>query len=733
VESKLHAPDAREEWVRRQHLVRDLAAAEARLILVDAPAGFGKTILIAQWRSAAGEARPFAWITLDPADDDPARLWWHVVLALERACPGLADRDLLRFLRTRAPDIMGTLLPALVNALAELSEPVVLVLDDYHSVKEPSCHEQVEFLLVNLLPPAQAVIITRAGPPLPLARLRAAGEMTEIRMNELRFAPDEAAALIGAVAGVRLGERDLAGLVDRTEGWPAGVYLAALSLRGRPAPSSFVQQFTGNNKYISDYLFEEVIDRQPAHVQQFLTRTAILDGFSAPLCEAVTEAADAAGLIDVLERENLFVVPLDDNRQWLRYHHLFAEVLRRQLELREPEIVPTLHRRASTWHAAHGTAARAIEHALAGGDVTGAVDLIAGHWLAQVDVGRMRTVRGWIAALGDEQISANPLAAHCAAWTSALSGERETVRRLLPIIEAGEHAGRLPDGMQSLEFSAVLLRTFGFDGIAVMRESAARAVELESDPLSPWYALAQAVLAFSLYLSGEPGAEGPARQAVLSETPDPLIRLLALAAASLIAAEGGRLGQAEAFATAARQLVDDSGLSNAPQSSLAYTASGLVLAKEGRLEEARRELERSLRTRRRWFGLAPWPTVETALGLASVLLELGDGPGAAELLAEAKDVLTALPDGAEAQRVRVDVLHQRLSRLPRVSVPAESLTERQTAILRLLQGTMSLSEIARDLHLSRNTIKTHVRAIYRKLGVSTRRDAVARGHQLDLV
>jgi len=245
IETKLHAPTARSEWVERLDLVRYLADATARLVLVAAPAGFGKTTLVAQWRSSAIGGRPFAWVSLDRADDDPGRLWWHVVSALGRACPRFGGEKILRALRVQVPDIGAVVLPMLVNELTALDEPVVLVLDDYHAIREHACHHQMASLLGHLPSAAQVVIITRSDPPLPLARMRAAAEMVEIRARDLRFDAPEAAALVHAVAAAELGEPDLEDLVERTEGWPAGVYLAALSLRGRSSPGAMVRQFTG--------------------------------------------------------------------------------------------------------------------------------------------------------------------------------------------------------------------------------------------------------------------------------------------------------------------------------------------------------------------------------------------------------------------------------------------------------------------------------------------------------
>ena len=736
IETKLHAPRSRREWVERRELVRSLAdSSAAKLILVDAPAGFGKTTLVAQWRSSAMEQRRFAWLSLDRGDNDPGRLWWHVVSALQRACPEFGGEDILRALRLQVPDIDGTALPMLVNELAALPEPVALVLDDGHVIKERSCHDQIAFLLFHLPPAAQLVIITRADPPLPLARLRAAGQMVEFRAQELRFAPAEVAALVHAVSAVELSAPDLADLVERTEGWPAGVYLAALSLRDHPSPSAFIHQFTGDNQFIVDYLAEEVLSRQPTELRQFLMRTAVLDRFCAPLCDAVAGSTNAAEIIGVLERENLFVVPLDEIRQWYRYHHLFAQVLRSQLARTEPDLVPALHERASAWHRLWGSTDDAINHALTAGDIAGAIDLIASHWYAYTDLGRVGTVRGWLRSLGDDQIAANPVAAHCAAWAAAFTGEPEALRRWLPVIEAGQHEGPLPDGIRSLKSSAALLQSIcGFDGLRVMRESAATAAELESDPTSPWYALARGALGFSLYLSGEPyAAARPLEEAVLSEASIPLTRLVAKSVLSLVAVALGRLPQAHELADDARSLAIRGDLSEAPQSSLAYTAAGAVYAALGRLDEARSELEHAVRSRRRVSRISPWPTVEALLVLVQVLLDLGDHARAREFIEEARDVLNSFPDGAEAQLARLERLDRRLEGRPRSVGRVDSLTEREVAILRLLRGTLSLREIGQELSLSRNTIKTHVQAIYRKLGVSARDEAVEHGREIGIL
>ena len=734
IETKLHPPTARAEWVPRRELVSQLAASPAKLMLVEAPAGFGKTTLIAQWWSSASERRPFAWLSLDRGDDDPSRLWWHVACALYRACPGLDCAEVLRALRAQDPDITGTVLPTLINALAALPGEVVLVLDDFHVIRERACLEQIASFLVHLPATVQLVVITRAAPALPLARLRAVGDMVEIGMRELRFAGRDAAAFLHAVSGIELSKPDLAQIVDRTEGWPAGLYLAALSLRNHPSPAGFVRDFTGDNRFIVDFLTEEVLGRQPPEIRQFLARTSVLGRFCAPLCAAVTGAGDAAGIIEVLERENLFVVPLDETRQWFRYHHLFGQVLHTELIRTEADLVPELHRRAGAWHRAAGSAGEAVSHALAAGDTAEAVDQIAQTWFDYVGVGRAGTVRGWLRSLSEEQVAANPLAAHCAAWAAALSGEPGPVRRWLPVIEAAPYGGMLPDGIRSMASSAALLRgVYGFDGLSIMRQSAAAAVGIEDDPRSPWYTLARATQGFCLYLCGEQDAAvPPLEQAVASDGSATLVGVLAYGTLALAALELGQLARARELAAAARRLVAQDELAETPQSSLAYTATGAVYAAEGRFKESRSELRRAIRVRRRFPGLSPWATLEAALRLADVLLALGDGGGAAELISEADGVLTMFPDSAGCLQARLGRLRRQLGSA-RKAGPEDCLTEREGDVLRLLRGSLSLREISRELFVSPNTVKTHAQAIYRKLGVSSRHDAVQRGREIGVI
>jgi len=737
IETKLHPPVARKEWVRRPELIKYLAGTKVKLTLVAAPPGFGKTTLVAQWRSSPIDRRPFAWVSLDRADNDSGRLWWHLVSALRLACPAFDSEKVLAMLRGQAPDFDQTVLPVLIGEMAALPEQVVLVLDDYHLIKKPDCHEQVARLLSHLPSCVQVVIITRADPPLPLARMRALGEMVEIRARELRFDLRHAAELITAVVAARVSERDLSYLVERTEGWPAGLYLAALSMRGDCSPDAFIRQFSGENRFIVDYLVEDVLNRQPSDIRRFLTRTSILGRFCAPLCDAVTGSADAAAVIDMLERENLFVVPLDENRQWFRYHHLFAQVLRGQLTRAEPHLVPSLHARASAWHRANGSADEAVTHALAAGDIDGATELIAEDFHAYNDSGQGATVRHWLRKLGDDWIAASPLAAHCAAWTAVLSGDYRVVRRCLPTIEAAGEAGPLPDGMRSFASSAAILRTMcGFDGLRPMREAGLRAVTLETDTESRWSSAARGALSAALYWADEFEAAGVrAQEARLNPEVLAPFQLVATVVMTWLAVEAGRLAQADDLAREAWELGTNPsfGLGGTSRSAFAHLAVGAVHAAQGHLREARIELEQAIEIRTKWPGISPWPRLEGLLRLAPVLAGLGNRAGAAELLGQARQLLDSLPDGADAQFARLERLERRLAGRPRQKAPGEPLTGREQDVLRMLQGTLSLRDIGRELYLSPNTIKTHTRVLYRKLGVSDRQGAVAMGRELGLI
>ena len=364
--TKLYIPPPRPDVVLRSRLIARLNAGLYRkLTLISAPAGFGKTTLVSAWLALCG--RPVAWLSLDEADNDPTRFLTYLAAALRTIVPTIGAGP-MGLLQSPQPPPIDALLPMLLNEIATLSQPAILVLDDYHLLDAGPIDQALAFLVERLPPQLHLVIATRVDPPLPLARLRARGHVTELRAADLRFTSAEVTAFFTEVMDLSLSEEDIVALEVRTEGWIAGLQLAALSMQGHQDVPGFIRAFTGDHRYILDYLVEEVLHRQPEEGRSFLLQTSILDRLHGSLCDAVSGQTGGSARLEALDRGNFFVVPLDDRRQWYRYHHLFAEVLQAQLRAEQPDQLVTLHRRASAWYEQHGSAADAIRHALAAQD-----------------------------------------------------------------------------------------------------------------------------------------------------------------------------------------------------------------------------------------------------------------------------------------------------------------------------------------------------------------------------
>ncbi len=435
--TKLHVPRTRPGFVVRPRLADRLAPAQGgELTLVCAPAGFGKTALLADW--ARRDPRPVAWLSLDDADNDPARFWRHAAAALDRVRPGVAQQ-VAALLQGGGlqPASFEAVVTTLVNELAGVAEEVVLVVDDYHLIQAPQVHQSLEFLLEHLPAQLRLVLTSRADPPLPLARLRARGQLAELRERDLRFSPEEAAALLRTTVAPDLPQAAVAALADRTEGWVAGLQLAALSLQGRTNIAAFVAGFSGSHRYVLDYLTQEVLDRQPQELRGFLLETSVLERLSGPLCEAVTGRADSQELLEQVERANLFLVPLDEVRGWWRYHHLFADLLRARLAQEQPERLPGLHRAAAAWGEQHGLVDDAVRHALAAGDAAWAARLIEQHFDAMLWRSEDVTFRRWLQALPAELVRSRPRLCLAQAYGALLSGRPEAVE---PLVADAERA-----------------------------------------------------------------------------------------------------------------------------------------------------------------------------------------------------------------------------------------------------------------------------------------------------
>jgi len=435
--TKLHPPRVQPGFVARPRLLDRLDEALAgQLVLVCAPAGFGKTALLGDWARAG--RRPVAWLSLDQGDNDPARFWRHLVAALDRIHPGIAEQ-LAPLLGPPAPPSFEGLVTALINQLATQhgDDEALLVLDDYHLLQAHQVHAALEFLLEHPPQGLLVVVASRADPPLALARLRARGQLVELRAGDLRFTAEEAAALLREAVGpdLPLPQESVAALAARTEGWVAGLQLAGLSLQGHKDVAGFVASFSGSHRYVLDFLAEEVLDRQPAEVRDFLLETSVLERLSGELGDAVTGRSDSQAMLERVERANLFLVPLDEVRGWWRYHHLFADLLRVRLHQQRPERMVELHRAAATWSEEHGLADDAIHHALAAEDGAWAARLVERHADAMLLSGERATVQLWLLALPDELVRSRPRLCLAQTWMALDSSDVAGAERSLHAAE----------------------------------------------------------------------------------------------------------------------------------------------------------------------------------------------------------------------------------------------------------------------------------------------------------
>jgi LuxR family maltose regulon positive regulatory protein len=737
LESKLRPAPIRRGWVERRALRDQLVdAADRKIVLVRAPIGYGKTSLLAQWRRDPREARPFAWLTVDASDNEPLRFCTYLIEAIRQVEPSIGE-NLGNLLMRRRVSLRGAVIPQLLDELAILPRRIVIVLDDFSQLTERVCLEAIDEFVENLPSTTQLVISTRSDPPLSsLQRIRLTGEMLEIRVGDLRFTNEEASSLLKQTASIGLTLRDVRRIVDRTEGWPAGLYLAALSLQGRVDAEAFIEDFAGDSRLVADYLTTEILNRLPERVRCFLVRTSILDRFNSSLSDAVVGEGGSADLLEELERDNLFLVPLDDERNWFRYHLLFKELLQSDLSAADRSLVPELHRRASDWHRRWGFLDDAIKHANAANDIESTRELISGNWLAYCNAGRVATVRSWIESVGDERIASDPVLSLTAAWIAGLSGHPDEVERWLDHASRGSFPGPLPDGARTLASGIALARaSFGHEGVAKALLAARVAVDIESGLDARWRPAAQTALGFYLYLSGEDGlATAHFEEVAEQKTPGGIFEVIfALSQLSIIASEAGHQLEATRLARKAVAIVEEYRLSDAPQASVAYTGLGRALVAAEDLRGGSRELERALALRRRSALVAPWPTIQLLLALAPIRAIQDDREGAVLLMREARAIVDAYPDagvlGTELEELERSIATAK----PRSAPTGKSLTDRERSVLRLLPTSLTQREIGEELFLSINTVKSHVKSIFGKLGVESRAAAVARARELGLL
>jgi LuxR family maltose regulon positive regulatory protein len=737
--TKLHVPATGGELVHRATLLDALSAGRRRkLTMLSAPAGWGKTTLLAQWALAPGDDLRFGWLSLDRADNDPVWFWMYVVAALQKVTPTVGARavELLRM----GADPVQVVLPTLLNDLDTIANPMVLILDDYHLVVNRAVHEQVGFVIDRMPANLHLVLATRSDPILPLARLRASGDLVEMRSDDLRFGATDTAHMLNDVFGLDLAVADIELLHRRTEGWAAGLYLAALSLTGRRDASSFIRTFAGDNRHIVDYLMAEVLDNQSPELRRFLLHTSVLARLSGALCDAMLQTSGSASVLEEIERENLFVVPLDMSRRWYRYHHLFGELLRAELQRSEPDLAAGLHRRAADWFEAEGLVDEAVRHLVAAGDIAASADLIAADWVNEFNSGGLSTVSGWLDLLPDESVRQDPRLSEARAWIALNVGQFDDAHSWIEAFEAGSAVDT--DDHRSLDAQLVALRevhAFKTGDVATALEAARRAMTLDFDDAQQARSAASCIYGAALYFSGSiDEAQATFRRSVqlAEKIGDRRRRIYALGYLALIAAESGQLHDAEHLIRRATGAGTDSAGGEHFVNAIVSLAAATVLEMRGDRTAAAAAAHLAVGLARNGGGILE--VAKALLVRAKILESLGDQAMATASRNEAGALLRACANTDIAQTVLTRAWRGKAvsalvsSRSPGDRV-AEELTAKEHEVLRLLATRLSRREIGQRLYVSLNTVKTHQRALYRKLGVENRAAAVARARELGLL
>ena len=696
--------------MRREDLVASLRGETAPLVLLSAPAGSGKTAAIRQWLEA--DERNSAWLQLDEGDNDPVTLLQYLVRTLLALSP--LDPKVLMWLALPEPPIRKAIIPALVQA-ASSAPPFVLVLDDAHLVRDPRCWEIVGVVVEAVAPGSAVVVSGRADPPLHLELLRSRDLLAEYRYPQLCFTRESTSTLL-TLHGFEPEGSLVEDLLQATEGWPAGEYLAVLSWKAKDGPRPLP---SGGRREIADYLTSEVLADQPPDIVRFLTHTAVVSRTCPELSTVLTGREDSARLLEEIEHENLFLMPLDDRREWYRYHHLFRELLQVELERREPHRVRELHRRAAGWLAEHDQIDEALQLLLGAGDVERAGDLVAAAWWSRFVTGRVWTARRWLDGFSPQEMRAQLPLRVAASWLLAMTGESETARDIFGELEPSEldTAPRL--GAPSAATTAALLRAMlAPQGPRQMIEDARLAASLEEAGRSPWHAVALSLEGAGAWLDGDDeGAVEPFQKAILASRGLPGgADLAALGGLSLLAADQGRWEEAGEYAAEAVRLTAPFEAGDYLPNSAARLARDRVSARDGD-DDAVADLMDMLESYDP--GFCPWIPASAHLCLAEAFIDRGDAPAARLHLGTAQALLRRWAPAPGLLR-RAEAQERRL----RARSSVEPVSPAELRVLELLPTHLTTAEIAEHLHLSPNTVGSHIKALHRKLGAGRRSEVV---------
>ena len=726
---------ARTRLLERLERVGDGAAPAAPVVCVVAPPGYGKTTLLAQWAWQGG--RQVAWISVDRRDNDPMLLLTYLAEAIDRIEP--IDRRIFGALASQGASAM-TIVPRLAGALASMRRPVVVVLDHLEAVDSPQCLDAVAELALNLPGGSQLVLASRVWPRLPLARLRAQGSVVELGAADLAMDEPEARALLEA-AGSRLAGGDLAHLLERTEGWPVGLYLAALADKvrspaagaGTPATRAGGLAFTGDDRYMADYLRAELLEHLSPRTVWFLTRTSVLGRMNGPLCDAVLGAKGSEQVLASMEEANLLLVPLDRTRQWYRYHHLFRELLRAELERREPHLAAGLHARAAAWYQANGLPELAIDHAQAAGDTGLVAALVAALARPAYAAGRQATVDAWMLWLEEHAaLERYPLVAVAGQGLEPGSGQPAAAERWAGAAARG--VADAPAGDRMHAWLALVDAMLCRDGPERMGADARRALR-DPGPDAPWPATALLLEGLAGLLTGDLDGADPVltRSAAVAVDVGALPSAsVALAERAVIAIERQRWDLADPFIERALELVTAGSLETYAGSLLVYALGARAALRHGDRAGAEACLTAASRLRPLLTYALPQFAVQSLLEFGRAYLAVGDAAGARMVLRQARDIMQVRPDlgvlGGQA-----DQLRDALQAVGAGTVGASSLTTAELRLLPLLATHLSFREMGDRLFVSRHTVKAQAVSVYRKLGVSSRSEAIDRLHDTGLL